>query len=536
MKLASQGFDLDFDSFYQANFRDTVSVVYGLTADMPEAQDIAQEAFVRAWQRWEALVNYENPVFWVRRVAANLATSRWRRAKVAAAYLVRQRPLDTMPELSPANIDIINALKKLPVTQRKAIVLHYLVDMAVDDVAAEFDVPVGTVKSWLHRGRAALSEELADEVRMGAPASDVGQVKQISGRRRAQRRVAATVAVFLAVLIGGLALLKPGRDGAPQPPATPSPSVSPLPMAPSLPASCQPALLPLPSGLEDARSRVRGGDPSGKYLYGTAISGQEVHSLIWTDGVVTGVFPVGRLPASIRAMNIHGIAVGANGYVDGPLARQAFYVRDGKQVPMRGVWPHPVAINASNVAAGSSDFRPAVWRDLDKEPEFLPLPPGYNAGTAYSIRDDGLIVGIAAKADSAAKEPDEGLAVAWHPSGEIQVLDPSEHYPWVWLEGDYVVMGSFSGGTKYLNIRTGATGDSPQGRINRHGWLVQPAPGGLSITDGAPSMVVSKSQILAGASEPQTISIVAVSPDGRAMAGYAHWLDGHERPLRWTCS
>jgi len=45
----------DFDGFYRAHFGDTVAMVYTFTADLPEAQDIAQEAFARAWQRWRTV-------------------------------------------------------------------------------------------------------------------------------------------------------------------------------------------------------------------------------------------------------------------------------------------------------------------------------------------------------------------------------------------------------------------------------------------------------------------------------------------------
>jgi RNA polymerase sigma-70 factor (ECF subfamily) len=58
------------------------------------------------------------------------------------------------------------ALRQLPITHRTALALHYLLDLSVDDVAIETGAPVGTVKSWLSRGRAGLAvvlEEMAGD-------------------------------------------------------------------------------------------------------------------------------------------------------------------------------------------------------------------------------------------------------------------------------------------------------------------------------------------------------------------------------------
>ena len=51
----------DFDALYNARYGDVVAMVHALTGDLAEAQDLAQEAFCRAWQRWTAVVGYEDP-------------------------------------------------------------------------------------------------------------------------------------------------------------------------------------------------------------------------------------------------------------------------------------------------------------------------------------------------------------------------------------------------------------------------------------------------------------------------------------------
>lgn len=150
----------DFDALYEARYGDVVAMSYALVGDLAEAQDLAQESFCRAWQRWADVSRYDDPLAWIRRVAANLATSRWRRSRVARSHLSRERAAD-VPPLDPDHVALVAALRRLPAEQRRAVVLHHLVDLPVADVAREMDAAVGTVKSWLHRGRATLAAELA---------------------------------------------------------------------------------------------------------------------------------------------------------------------------------------------------------------------------------------------------------------------------------------------------------------------------------------------------------------------------------------
>jgi RNA polymerase sigma-70 factor (ECF subfamily) len=151
----------DFDALYLAHHRDVVVMLHALTGDLGEAQDLAQEVFCRAWQQWRTISGYDNPVAWLRRVAINLATSRFRRVRVADRHARRQR-LDVVPALAPDHVALVAALRRLPSNHRTALVLHYLMDLAVSDVAHELGVPVGTVKAWLSRGRTALAAQLGD--------------------------------------------------------------------------------------------------------------------------------------------------------------------------------------------------------------------------------------------------------------------------------------------------------------------------------------------------------------------------------------
>jgi RNA polymerase sigma-70 factor (ECF subfamily) len=150
-----------FDDLYAAHFADLTVQLYAYFGDRQEAQDVVQEAFCRALSRWSVVSCYDDPVAWVRRVAWNLAVSRWRRARTAMLHLHRQRPIEPQVDgPSPERVALVAALATLPPQQRRAVVLHYLADLPLAEIAAREGVAEGTVKSWLHRGRTALSARL----------------------------------------------------------------------------------------------------------------------------------------------------------------------------------------------------------------------------------------------------------------------------------------------------------------------------------------------------------------------------------------
>ena len=156
-----------FDEFYAAVFGRLVGQLYLVTGDLHDAEDVVQEALTRAAARWSRLREYEVPEAWVRRVAVNLATDGFRHTRRRLALAVRLRPA---PEPDPPSLDglaVIQALRALPRDQRAVVVLHHLLDLPVDRVAAEPDVPAGTVKSRLARARRALAASLAPEDELG---------------------------------------------------------------------------------------------------------------------------------------------------------------------------------------------------------------------------------------------------------------------------------------------------------------------------------------------------------------------------------
>ncbi|MEU7846389.1 sigma factor-like helix-turn-helix DNA-binding protein [Micromonospora parva] len=162
-----------FDDFYRSTARRMMRYGYAVAGDYTEAQDLVQEAYTRAWRQWGRLSSHPAPEAWLRLVVSRLATDRWRRLRGLRGALRLAGP---PPPVSPPNEDsvlLVQALRQVPATHRRALALHYLFDMPVEEIAHEIDVPVGTVKSWLSRGRARLAALLPDLAAVELEATDV---------------------------------------------------------------------------------------------------------------------------------------------------------------------------------------------------------------------------------------------------------------------------------------------------------------------------------------------------------------------------
>lgn len=140
-----------------------LTVLGGNAAD---AEEVAQDAFVRLLQHWPQVREYGDQEAWLRTVAARLMISRHRRRQVAAVGLRRLAQRRSPDALAPEQrMELESALAALPIHHRAVVLLHHVHDLPVDEVARELRIPVGTVKSRLARARAALAPLLADETR-----------------------------------------------------------------------------------------------------------------------------------------------------------------------------------------------------------------------------------------------------------------------------------------------------------------------------------------------------------------------------------
>ena len=152
----------EFTSFYTASFPRLVGQLYAMTGDRAEAQDAVQEAFVRAWVHRGRIEKDRGAEAWVRVTAWRIAASRWRRGQEGIRLMLLAARPDRAAGPGPDRVAFVEALRRVPAEQRRALVLYHLVDLTVEQIAAETGVRPGTVKSRLARGRAAMTPHLQE--------------------------------------------------------------------------------------------------------------------------------------------------------------------------------------------------------------------------------------------------------------------------------------------------------------------------------------------------------------------------------------
>ena len=150
-----------FEDLYTAYGRDAVRLAYLLTGNRSDAEDLAQEAFVRLLGKFADLRKPEVFRTYLLRTVTNLARSRGRRDAVArrhAGALAGGAEGVEPPDLASRE-EVAAALRRLPHRQRAAVVLRYCEDLSEQQTAEVLGTSVKAVKGLVTRGLAALRQE-----------------------------------------------------------------------------------------------------------------------------------------------------------------------------------------------------------------------------------------------------------------------------------------------------------------------------------------------------------------------------------------
>jgi RNA polymerase sigma-70 factor (ECF subfamily) len=155
-----------FRQLYELSSRFVFGIVRAVLRDGDAAAEVAQEVYVSIWQRAESFdAKKGNPLAWMAAIARNRAIDRLRSER-ARGFVIAT---DELPELAsndpPAGfaveaVALRRALDDIRPEFRKALLLSYFKGYTPTELAGALDVPVGTAKSWVRRGLAALKEAL----------------------------------------------------------------------------------------------------------------------------------------------------------------------------------------------------------------------------------------------------------------------------------------------------------------------------------------------------------------------------------------
>jgi RNA polymerase sigma-70 factor, ECF subfamily len=144
----------DFEELYAGQAATTFRTVYLLCRDRTIAEDATQEAFARALERWDRLRDESWVGGWVTTTAMNVA----RRSSPRLFHAPRQPTSETAE--TEERLDLWRAVQRLPRRQQQAVILHYLEDLSVEQVAGAMGCGAGTAKTHLFRALQALRRML----------------------------------------------------------------------------------------------------------------------------------------------------------------------------------------------------------------------------------------------------------------------------------------------------------------------------------------------------------------------------------------
>jgi len=151
----------DFDDFYEAHHHRLATSAYLLTGSRNDAEDIAQEALARAYERWDRVRRMDSPVGYVYRIALNLSRKRWRR-------ISREREDVHMPETGEDEAEAIvrrvairAAMRSLSLKQREALVLTEWLELSSAEAGSLLGVSAESVRARARRAREVLQRNMA---------------------------------------------------------------------------------------------------------------------------------------------------------------------------------------------------------------------------------------------------------------------------------------------------------------------------------------------------------------------------------------
>lgn len=154
----------DAAAFCRGEYPQLVRALSLYVGDADVAEELAQEALLRACRQWSRVSRLESPGGWTWRVATNLANSHFRRRRAARRALQRLGPTGqthTDPDGADA-IAVRQAVAALPERQRTALVLRHVLDLSAPETAQRMGITPDAVRSLTKRATAALRDQLGE--------------------------------------------------------------------------------------------------------------------------------------------------------------------------------------------------------------------------------------------------------------------------------------------------------------------------------------------------------------------------------------
>jgi RNA polymerase sigma-70 factor (ECF subfamily) len=145
----------DFTDFFRAEYEHLLRAMYLVTGNRDEAEELAQDAFVKACERWDRVRGMDNPIGYLYRTAVNAHRSSLRRVRASARRALSLQPSDPISKTDDRD-RIRRALATLPANQREAVVLVEWVGLSDVEAGHALGISPGAVRVRISRARTSL--------------------------------------------------------------------------------------------------------------------------------------------------------------------------------------------------------------------------------------------------------------------------------------------------------------------------------------------------------------------------------------------
>ena len=149
-----------FEEFFEAESRTLFRRLWLVTGNRAEAEEIAQDAFLKVWERWDRVRVLEDPTGYLYRTAMNMFRRRYQRALLAAKRIVGLSPEVDEFARSDERQAVRQVLATLRPRQRAALVLTEMLGFSSEEAGRALGVRASTVRALSHQGRAAFKKSL----------------------------------------------------------------------------------------------------------------------------------------------------------------------------------------------------------------------------------------------------------------------------------------------------------------------------------------------------------------------------------------
>jgi RNA polymerase sigma-70 factor (ECF subfamily) len=152
-----------FESFFARHHGDLFAAMWLITRDRQEADEVAQESFLRLWERWERVSGLDDPEGYLYRTAMNVFRSRRRRAALAIRRLRSVTPPDDLLEAVERREVLVHALSSLTPRERAAVVLTDVLGFSSEEAGRSLGIKPVTVRVLASRGRGRMHQEVDND-------------------------------------------------------------------------------------------------------------------------------------------------------------------------------------------------------------------------------------------------------------------------------------------------------------------------------------------------------------------------------------